>query len=87
MKKFVLIPVSLVGFVYGMMYDFIWLELLTGGYLASAWFLDSSDEDKEEIKNDTYFYWHDNFNEDLDSDDTFYNDDYESLDSSWGDDE
>jgi len=81
--RFVLIPVSLVGFVYGMMYDFIWLELLTGGYLASAWFLGSSDEDKEETKNDTYFYWFDDFDS-SDSDDTFY-DDSDSSDSFWDD--
>jgi len=40
--RYVLIPLSLIGFAYGMMHDFVWLELLTGGYLTSVILLGSS---------------------------------------------
>ena len=54
--RFVLIPLSLIGFAYGMMHDFVWLELLTGGYLTSAILLGSP----EERSNNTIFYdWFD----------------------------
>ena len=55
--RFVLIPLSLIGFAYGMMHDFVWLELLTGGYLTSAILLGSPEE---RSNNDTIFYdWFD----------------------------
>lgn len=44
--RYVLIPLSLIGFAYGMMHDFVWMELLTGGYLTSAILLGSSDENQ-----------------------------------------
>jgi hypothetical protein len=31
--QYVLIPLSLIGFAYEMMQDFVWMELLTGEYL------------------------------------------------------
>ena len=44
--RYVLISLSLIGFAYGMMNDFVWIELLTGGYLTSALLLGSSDENQ-----------------------------------------
>jgi len=58
--RFILIPLSLIGFAYGMMHDFVWLKLLTGGYLTSAILLGSSDENK----GDTIFFdWFDDNND------------------------
>jgi len=54
--RFVLIPLSLVGFIYAMMNDFVWLELLTGGYLTSAILLGSSDENSNDM---IFFDWFD----------------------------
>jgi len=66
--RFVLIPLSLIGFVYGMMHGFVWMELLTGGYLTSAILLGSSDENK----GDTIFFdWFDDNN-----DSGFWSNDY-----------
>jgi len=42
------VPISLVGFIIGGMYDYVWLELLSGGVLASALMLGSSDERDED---------------------------------------
>ena len=64
--RYVLIPLSLIGFAYGMMNDFVWIELLTGGYLTSALLLGSSDENQ----GDSVFWdWFD------DNDDS-WNDDF-----------
>ena len=41
-----LIPLSLIGFAYGIMHDFAWLKLLSGGYLISAILLGSPDENR-----------------------------------------
>ena len=73
--RYVLIPLSLIGFAYGMMHDFVWLELLTGGYLTSAILLGSPDENRRDSiiwdyfddnndfwSNDTLF---DSFNDDF----------------------
>jgi len=67
--RYVLIPLSLIGFAYGMMHDFVWLELLTGGYLTSAILLGSSDENKE----DSIFWdWFDD-NNNFWNNDSFFN--------------
>ena len=67
--RYVLIPLSIIGFAYGMMHDFVWLELLTGGYLTSAILLDSSDENR----GDSIFWdWFDD-NDNFWSDDSFFN--------------
>jgi len=70
--RFVLIPLSLIGFVYGMMHDFVWMELLTGGYLTSAILLGSPDENQ----GDTIFFdWFDDNNDSgFWSNDTFFDD-------------
>ena len=70
--RYVLIPLSLIGFAYGMMHDFVWLELLTGGYLASAILLGSSDENQ----GDTIFWnWFDD-SDNFWSNDSFFDDDF-----------
>ena len=53
--RYVLIPLSLIGFAYGMMHDFVWLELLTGGYLTSAILLGSTDNNDFSWDNDSFF--------------------------------
>ena len=37
--RFVFVPLNLIGYAYGEMYDFVWQELLNNGYLNSAIFL------------------------------------------------
>ena len=70
--RYVLIPLSLIGFAYGMMHDFVWLELLTGGYLTSAILLGSPDENQ----GDTVFWnWFDD-SDNFWSNDSFFDDDF-----------
>jgi len=66
--RYVLIPLSLIGFAYGMIHDFVWLELLTGGYLTSAILLGSSDENQ---RDNVFWDWSDNF----DNNDHFWDND------------
>ncbi len=72
--KYVLIPLSLIGFAYGMMHDFVWLELLTGGYLTSAILLGSSDYENEE---NVFWNWTDNNDFSWNNDSFFGNDDWD----------
>jgi len=72
--KYVLIPLSLIGFAYGMMHDFVWLELLTGGYLTSAILLGSSDYENEE---NVFWNWTDNNDFSWDNDSSFGSDDWD----------
>jgi ABC-type spermidine/putrescine transport system permease subunit I len=74
--RYVLIPLSLIGFAYGMMHDFVWLELLTGGYLTSAVLLGSSDENQGDTiiwdwfdDNDNSSFWDNNSFFDFGNDD------------------
>jgi hypothetical protein len=59
--RYVLIPLSLIGFAYGMMHDYVWMELLTGGYLTSALLLGSSDENQGD---NVFWDWFDDNNND-----------------------
>jgi len=72
--RYVLIPLSLIGFAYGMMHDFVWLELLTGGYLTSAILLGSSDYENEE---NVFWNWTDNNDFSWDNDSSFGSDDWD----------
>jgi len=72
--RYVLIPLSLIGFAYGMMHDFVWLELLTGGYLTSAILLGSSDYENEE---NVFWDWTDNNDFSWDNDSSFGSDDWD----------
>ena len=53
--RFVFVPLNLIGYAYGEMYDFVWQELLNNGYLNSAILFGV-----EEKKDDVVFDW---FNE------------------------
>jgi hypothetical protein len=55
-----------------MMHDFVWLELLTGGYLTSAILLGSSDENQGDTISWDWFDDSDNFW----SNDSFFDDDF-----------
>jgi hypothetical protein len=72
--RFVLIPLSLIGFAYGIMHDYVWIELLTGGYLTSALLLGSSDENQGD---NVFWDWFDdnNNNDSFWDNNSFFGDD------------